>query len=156
MTTQIETLLLKLNDARTRMTEAKALIKEAEAELAPARSVFQAVEHEVAQLENHIRDLTLQAWIQTGSAPHPGVGIRKQLELRYLVEEVIDWIVGTTVANPETNLMQFLTVDRKKFDAALKSGEVQCPHVYPQYKPQPTIAQNLSKVLGGGNSDDES
>ena len=154
--TAIESLLTVLADKREQLAATEKLVAEAEKtirEEVPAYANRDTLRAEVKRIETEIRQITLQAWVTTGSPPHPGVKVRKMLRYRYLNEEIVQWIIEQVAEHPE--LLLLLTVDKQALETGIKNGTIQCPYVYPQYDPQPTISTNLKKILAGDETYDE-
>jgi len=88
---------------------------------------------EVAEVEAKLRELTLQAYAETGNkAPAVGVGIREVTKLSYDLKVAFDWAIEHTVA---------LKLDTSTFEKIVK---VDTPDfVKITTEPQATIATNL-------------
>jgi len=91
----------------------------------------------VASEESKLRDLTLQAYHETGNkAPAPGVGVREVIRLDYDPKEALKWATEHQIA---------LSLDKKSFEGFAKATPLEFVKV--TQEPQAIIAQDLSKVL---------
>ncbi|MBA7590529.1 hypothetical protein ES708_32653 [subsurface metagenome] len=92
-----------------------------------------------AQAEGKLRELTLQAFGETGNkAPVPGVGIRIKEKLEYDLKAALDWAKAHKMA---------LSLDKKAFEKiAAASPETRPGFVTITEEPQATIATDLKVV----------
>ncbi len=88
---------------------------------------------DVAAEETTLRELTLQAYQETGNkTPVEGVGIREMTRLEYDQKEALKWAMSHQVA---------LSLDRKTFEGLAKATPLD--FVIITKEPQATIATNL-------------
>ena len=92
-----------------------------------------------AQAEGKLRELTLQAFGETGNkAPAPGVGVREVTKLTYEPKSALDWARAHGIA---------LKLDKKAFEKiAAASPETRPGFVTITEEPQATIATDLKVV----------
>ncbi len=95
-----------------------------------------AVAQEVTEAEVTLRELTLQAYAETGNkAPAIGVGIREVTKLDYDGKVAFDWAKSHKMA---------LQLDKQAFEKIVKAD---CPDfVKITTEPQATIATDLNKL----------
>lgn len=88
---------------------------------------------EVAVVEAKLRELTLQAYAETGNkAPLPGVGIREVMKFEYDGKEALQWAIDHKMA---------LKLDEVKFKNCVKADPPDFVNVITE--PQATISPNL-------------
>ena len=91
----------------------------------------------VAYTEDRLRDLTLQAYAETGmKVPTPGVGIREVTTLEYDPKIAFDWAIEHTIA---------LKLDVIAFVKIAKVSPPDCVRVTTE--PQATISHNLDEIF---------
>lgn len=104
------------------------------------RDVFNALsvaKEECTKAEQTLRDLTLQAYQETGNkAPAPGVDVRIITKLIYDAGEALEWAKQHVLA---------LKLDTPVFEKIAKASKLD--FVEMREEPQATIATDLSKVL---------
>ena len=87
----------------------------------------------VSEAETKLRELTLQAYAETGNkSPAVGVGIRVKTVLSYLASEAMDWAMEHKLA---------LKLDPSAFEKIAKTSNL--PFVTISEEPQATIATQL-------------
>jgi len=91
---------------------------------------------EVAEVEARLRELTLEAYAQTGNkAPVAGVGVREVTKLEYDIKVAFDWAVEHTMA---------LKLDTSAFEKIARASPPHFVRVFQE--PQATIATQLEEV----------
>jgi len=91
------------------------------------------VKETCSEAENKLRELTLQAYAETGNkAPAVGVGIRERTILTYDVKIALDWAKAHRMA---------LQLDKKAFEKIAKADPPDFVKITTE--PQATIATNL-------------
>lgn len=91
---------------------------------------------EVGEAEDQLRELTLQAYAETGNkVPEVGVGIREVTKLTYDAKEAFKWALHHEIA---------LTLDKKSFETFAKATPLDFVTV--SQEPQATIATDLQKL----------
>jgi len=89
-----------------------------------------------SEAEIKLRELTLQAFAETGSkSPASGVGIRIKTILNYLSSDAMDWAMEHKLA---------LKLDSSAFEKIAKTNNL--PFVTISEEPQATIATNLEEI----------
>jgi hypothetical protein len=104
------------------------------------RGLLEAIAEETESLsgqENSLRDMTLQAYEQTGrKAPAPGVGVRILTKLDYDPKEALKWAMSHQIA---------LSLDKKSFEGFAKATPLEFVTV--KEEAQATIATDLSEYV---------
>jgi len=91
---------------------------------------------DVAMEEARLRELTLQAYAETGNKkPCEGVGIREITHLEYDSKDALKWAMQHQIA---------LSLDKKSFEGFAKATPLEFVEIHTEA--QATIATNLEKV----------